>query len=179
MEFKELIKLRQSDRAYQNKAVEKEKIETVLEAGRLAPSANNAQDWTFVVLDEPELKNRVAGCMYRMGGAFVRQAPVIIAVVAEKPLLMSRLGSAMKKIDFTSLDMGIVAAHICLQAADIGLGTCMLESFDEKEVKTALNIPDNRRVALMIALGYSADPSRIKKRKKTGEVVRWNGYGKN
>ncbi len=178
MEFKELIKLRQSDRAYQNKAVEKEKIELVLEAGRLSPSANNAQGWTFVVVDDAELKNRVAGCMYRMGGAFVQQAPVIIAVVAEKPLFMSRLGSAMKKIDFTSLDMGIVAAHICLQAADIGLGTCMLESFDEKKVKTVLNIPDNRRVALLIALGYSVDAPREKKRKKTEEIVRWNGYNR-
>jgi nitroreductase len=176
MDFKNLIKIRQSDRAYYDKAVEKEKIGTVLEAGRLSPSANNSQGWTFVVVDDMELKNRVAACMYRMGGAFVRQAPVIIAVVAEKPLFISRLGSAMKKIDFASLDMGIAAAHICLQAADIGLGSCMLESFDEKKVKTLLAIPDSRRVALLIALGYSADSPREKKRKKPEETVRWNGY---
>jgi nitroreductase len=176
MDFKELIKLRQSNRAYHDRAVEKEKIEQCLEAGRLSPSANNAQGWTFVTVDDVELKNRVAGSAYRMGGTFVKQAPVIIVLVAEKPLFMSKFGSALRKIDFASLDMGIAAAHICLQAADLGLGTCMLESFDEKSIKTLLNIPDNRRVALLITLGYPADIQREKKRKKFDEVVRWNKY---
>jgi nitroreductase len=179
MNFSELIKIRQSNRAYLDKAVEREKIETVLNAGRLAPSANNAQNWTFVVADDTETKNRVADAAHKMmrgAFSFVRQAPVVIALVAEKPLLILRLGSALKKIDFTSLDIGIAAAHICLQAADIGLGTCMLESFDEKKVRTALNIPDNRRVALLISLGYPADAQREKKRKKFDEVVRWNKY---
>jgi nitroreductase len=176
MYFKELIKLRQSNRAYEDKAVEKEKIEQCLEAGRLSPSANNAQGWTFVTVDDAELKNRVAGSAYRLGGAFVKQAPVIIVLVAEKPLFMSKFGSVLRKIDFSSLDMGIAATHICLQAADLGLGTCMLESFDEKSVKTLLNIPDNRRIALLITLGYPADIQRKKKRKKFNEIVRWNKY---
>jgi nitroreductase len=176
MAFLDLVKLRQSNRAYEDKEVEHEKIELVLEAGRLSPSANNAQSWTFVVAHDTEMKNRVADAAYKVGGAFVRQAPVVIALVAEKPLLISRFGSALKKIDFTSLDMGIAAAHICLQAADMGLGTCMLESFDEKKVKTALGIPDNRRVALLITLGYPADKQREKKRKPFAEVVKWNRY---
>ena len=176
MDFKELIKIRQSNRTYQDRSVEEEKIELCLEAGRLSPSANNAQGWTFVAIDAAELKNRVAESAYRMGGAFVKQASVIIVLVAEKTLLMSKFGSALRKIDFTSLDMGIAAAHICLQAADLGLGTCMLESFDEKSIKTLLDIPDNRRIALLITLGYSADNQREKKRKKFDEVVRWNKY---
>ncbi|MDR2473796.1 MAG: nitroreductase family protein [Tannerella sp.] len=176
MDFKELIKIRQSDRAYENRAVEREKIETVLNAGRLAPSANNAQSWTFVVVDEPEMKNRLADACFRMGGDFVRQAPVVIALVAEKPLLISRIGVVVRQIDFTSLDMGIVAAHLCLQAADLGLGSCMLESYHEKQVRQVLNIPDNRRIALLISLGYSADKQREKKRKKPEDVIRWNGY---
>lgn len=176
MNFLELVKLRQSNRAYEDKPVEKEKIEQCLEAARLSPSANNTQGWTFVVIDHPDLRNRVAGASFRMGGAFVKQAPVIIALVAEKPLLITRLGSAVKKIDFVSLDMGIAATHICLQAAEIGLGTCMLESFDEKTVKSLLNIPDNRRIALLITLGYPADKQREKKRKTFKEVVRWNKY---
>jgi nitroreductase len=176
MDFKELIKLRQSNRAYQDRAVEKEKIEQCLEAGRLSPSANNAQGWTFVTVDDAGMKTRIAESAYRMGGAFVKQAPVIIVLVAEKPLFMSKFGSALRKIDFSSLDMGIAASHICLQAADLGLGTCMLESFDEKSVKALLNIPDNRRVALLITLGYPADTQREKKRKKFDEIVRWNKY---
>ncbi|MDR2691771.1 MAG: nitroreductase family protein, partial [Dysgonamonadaceae bacterium] len=88
MDFKDLIKLRQSNRAYQDRAVEKEKIEQCLEAGRLSPSANNAQSWTFVVTDDTETKNRVADAAHKMmrgSFSFVRQAPVVIALVAEKP----------------------------------------------------------------------------------------------
>jgi nitroreductase len=176
MEFKELVKIRQSNRAYQDKVIEKEKIELCLEAGRLSPSANNSQDWTFVVVADTDLKNRVAESAFRMGGAFVKQAPVIIILVAEKQLFISRLGSAIKKIDFASLNMGIAATQICLQAADLGLGTCMIESFDEKSVKKLLNIPDRKRIALMITLGYPADAQREKKRKPFEKVVRWNGY---
>jgi nitroreductase len=176
MEFKELIKLRQSNRAYQAKPVEHEKIALCLEAGRLAPSADNAQSWTFVAVDEAELKNQVAQCAYRVGGSFAKEAPVILVLVAEKPLLIPRLGSAIRGMDFSSLDMGIAAAHICLQAADLGLGTCMIESFDEKPLKALLHIPDNRRAALLVTLGYPADKQREKKRKKFDEVVRWNRY---
>ncbi|MDR2476111.1 MAG: nitroreductase family protein [Bacteroidales bacterium] len=176
MTFLELVKLRQSNRAYQDKPVEREKIEQCLEAARLSPSSNNTQGWTFIVINDTELKNRVAKAAFRLWGAFVNQAPVIIALVAEKPLLITRFGVTVKKIDFTLLDMGIAATHICLQAAEIGLGSCMVESFDEKTVKSLLNVPDSRRIALLITLGYPADKQREKKRKTFDEVVRWNKY---
>jgi nitroreductase len=176
MNFLELVKLRQSNRVYEDKPVEKEKIEQCLETARLSPSSNNSQSWTFVVINDIELKNRVAKAAFLIGGAFVKQAPVIIALVAEKPLLITRLGNAVKKIDLTSIDIGIAATHICLQAAEIGLGTCMLESFDEKALKPLLNIPGNRRIALLITLGHPADKQREKKRKPFDEVVRWNKY---
>jgi nitroreductase len=72
--------------------------------------------------------------------------------------------------------MGIAAAHICMQAADLGLGTCMIESFDEKKAKKILNIPENRRIALLISLGYSTDKQRDKKRKEFDKIVKWNKY---
>jgi nitroreductase len=176
MDFKELVKTRQSDRNYETKPVEREKISAVLEAGRLAPSANNAQSWTFIAIDDEATKNKVAKAGYMIGGKFINRAPVVIALVAEKPVVISRIGSAIRNIDLTSLDIGIAAAHICLQAADLGLGTCMIESFDEGEVKAVLNIPDSRRVALLITLGYSADKQREKKRKPAEEVAKWNSY---
>jgi nitroreductase len=176
MNFLELVKLRQSNRAYEDKPVEREKIEQCLEAARLSPSANNTQGWTFVVIDDQELKKRVSEAAFRIGGSFVKQAPVIIVLVAEKPLLITRIGNAVRKIDLASFDMGIAATHICLQAAEAGLGTCMLESFDEKSVKNLLHIPDSRRIALLITLGYPADKQREKKRKTFDEVVRWNKY---
>jgi len=177
MNFSELIKHRQSNRAYENKAVEREKIEQCLEAGRLAPSANNSQGWTFVVVDDDDLKNAITDtCGGIYGNKWAKQAPIIIALVAEKPILMSRMGSKLRKIDFSSLDLGIVAAHICLQAADIGLGTCMIEGFNEKTVKSVLNIPENKKIALLITLGYPADSQRNKKRKEFTEVVKFNKY---
>ena len=176
MNFLELVKLRQSNRSYEDRPVEREKIELCLEAARLSPSSNNTQGWTFVVINDTELKKRVAEAAFRMGGAFVKHAPVIIVLVAEKPLLITRIGNAVRKIDLASFDIGIAATHICLQAAEAGLGTCMLESFDEKSVKSLLNISDSRRIALLITLGYPADKQREKKRKTFDEVVRWNRY---
>ena len=176
MNFLELVKLRQSNRAYENRPVEREKIERCLEAARLSPSANNAQSWTFVVIDDVELKNRVTEAAFSIGGAFMKQAPVIILLIAEKPLMITRLGNAVKKMDMVSLDMGIAAAHLCLQAAESGLGTCMIESFNEQKVKSLLDIPDGRRIALLVSLGYPADKQREKKRKTFDQVVRWNKY---
>jgi nitroreductase len=176
MTVSESIKTRQSNRAYLDKPVEKEKIEQCLEAARLAPSANNAQSWTFVVVDEMEIKNRVADDAAKMGCKFAKQAPVIIAMIAENPVFISRLGGLIRKMDFRALDFGIAAAHICLQAVELGLGTCMIESFSEKDVKKTLHIPHNKRVVLLITLGYPADRQREKKRKTFSEVVRFNLY---
>ena len=88
MKLIELIKTRQSDRSYSDKPVEKDKIVRCLEAARLAPSASNSQPWTFVVIDDPVLKEKVALKTFgplKLFNKFVPQAPVIIAIVMEKP----------------------------------------------------------------------------------------------
>lgn len=84
MEFAELAGIRQSVRSYSGKAVEEEKLMQCIETARLSPSANNSQPWRFVVVDEPELRDRIGDAAAGMGmNKFVRQAPVIIAVVLE------------------------------------------------------------------------------------------------
>ncbi|MDR1543820.1 MAG: nitroreductase family protein [Prevotellaceae bacterium] len=179
MEFKELVKTRQSDRSYENRAVEREKIEAVLEAARLAPSANNSQSWTFVVVDEPELKNSVAKNTAAFGAnfnQFAAQAPVIIAVVAEKPILMLRIGNFIQQKDYTQIDIGIAVENLVLQASDLGLGTCILGWFKEKAIKKTLNIPKSKRLLLLVTLGYSTDKQRKKRRKAFDETVKWNKY---
>ena len=175
----ELIRKRQSDRKYTGQAVEKEKLERILEAGRLAPSACNAQPWKFIVVDDSKLLSQLSeaasGNLPGMN-SFAAQAPVQIVVIREKPNLLSKIGSTIKDKDYSLIDIGIAAAQICLQAAAEGLGSCMLGWFDEKKVKKILGIPASKRVELIITIGYPAGPTREKKRKPPEEVISYNRY---
>lgn len=179
-EFYKLVEQRQSTRAFDpDKKVDRETIARILEAGRLSPSACNAQPWHFIVVDDPELKNEVADAtasrILRINH-FTKQAPVHILVVEEKVNLSSGFGGMVKGKQFAFLDIGIAAAHICLAAEAEGLGTCILGWFAEEKVKKLLNIPENKRVVLDIVIGYSAQEVRDKKRKSMEEVVSFNTY---
>ncbi len=181
MKLIELIKTRQSDRSYADKPVEKDKIVRCLEAARLAPSASNSQPWTFVVIDDPVLKEKVALKTFgplKLFNKFAPQAPVIIAIVMEKPKMTSEAGGRIKKKEYPLIDIGIAAEHFCLQAAEEGLGTCMLGWFDEKAVKKLINVPKNKNISLLITVGYTPDGHRIRKkiRKDFDVVARFNSY---
>ncbi len=178
-ELLELINYRQSDRAYFSTAIEKEKLERILEAGRLAPSACNAQPWKFIVVDQPELKNKIADCTSSkvLGmNHFTKQAPVHIIIVEEKANFTSNAGSLIKNKQFPLIDIGITAEHICLQAAAEKLGTCMIGWFDETKVKKLLNIPKSKRVPLIITLGYPEKETREKRRKDISDIISYNSY---
>jgi len=178
-ELLELIKARQSDRSYLNQAIEKDKIERIIEAARMAPSACNAQPWKFIVVDDPvllkDLANAASAGILGMN-MFVGQAPVLIVVVREKENLSSRIGSNIKRKDYSLIDIGITSEHICLQATAEGLGSCMIGWFDEKKVMELLKIPTSKRVELLITLGYPAKGTREKRRKSEEETVSRNRY---
>lgn len=177
--FLELVKQRQSDRAYLSQSVEQEKLDRILDAARLAPSACNAQPWKMIVVTDEELRTQVAEAMSKSVipiNHFTVQAPVQIVVVEENSNFTSSVGSWIKKKHYPHVDLGILSAHICLAAADEGLGTCMIGWFDEDKVKKALEIPKNKRVLLVITLGYPAKETREKKRKDLSEVVSVNRY---
>lgn len=179
-DFYELVQKRQSDRKFDsNRAVESEKIQRILEAARLSPSACNAQPWHFIVVDEPELKDKVAqAASAKLLGMnhFTKQAPVHIIVVEENVNLSSGIGGWVKNKEFAHLDIGITAAHIVLAACNEGLGTCILGWFDEKKMRSLLNIPASKRVVLDIVVGYSLQESRQKKRKPYNDIVSKNIY---
>ncbi len=175
----EIIRNRQSDRKYHEKPVEKEKLNRCLEAAKLAPSACNSQPWTFIVVDEPGLKNAIADTTANRLlplNHFTKQAPVHIVIVEERPNLTSRLGEMIRDKKFTSMDVGISAIQLCLQAEAEGLGTCMIGWFNEKKVKELLSIPESKRALLIITLGYPAGRKRKKIRKDFVKVVRYNNY---
>lgn len=174
--FAELAKNRQSDRKYKNQAVEKEKIIQCLETARISPSANNSQPWKFVVVDDFEKKEQIAECSIGLGmNKFTHQCPVIIAVVLEKQNFMSTIGSMIKNKDYSLFDVGIAVNQFCLQAADLGLGTCIMGWFDEKKIKKILGV-GNRRIPLLISLGYPDAPTREKVRKPLEVMSSWNKY---
>jgi nitroreductase len=180
MSFMELAEKRQSVRKYSNLPVEEEKIEMCIKAARLAPSACNSQPWKIIVVNDPDLKEKVAKETYNMlipFNKFVHSAPVILVMVIERPNLLSTVGAGIKGIDFTLVDLGIAAEHVCLQAAELGLGTCILGWFNEGPIKKLLNIPKDRKIGLLVCLGYPEDDKiREKVRKPIEKLVGYNRY---
>lgn len=174
--FAELAKIRQSDRKYKEQAVEKEKIMQCLETARISPSANNSQPWKFVVVDNHDIKEQIAECSIGLGmNKFTHQCPVIVAVVLEKQNFMSTIGSMIKNKDYCLFDVGIAVNQFCLQAADLGLGTCIIGWFDERKIKKILGVK-NRRIPLLISVGYPDSPTRDKVRKPLEAMSSWNKY---
>jgi len=180
MKFIDLINTRQSDRKYSNKPVERDKIEICLETARLAPSACNSQPWHFIVIDEPELKEKVARETFGKivsFNHFTMQAPVLIVVITEKSKTIARVGGKIKNKIYNQYDVGIACEHLCLQASELGLGTCMIGWFNEKGVKKVLDLPDKKKIDLIITMGYSAEEkTRNKIRKSIDEIRTYNKY---
>lgn len=181
MIFKELILARQSVRRYSETPVETEKLNQCLEAARLAPSASNSQPWSFIVVDQDPLRTEVAKATFsdiKLINKFTVQAPVLIVIVMEKAKLITRLAMMVKKKEWPLIDIGIAAEHFCLQASELGLGTCMIGWFEEDKIKKLLKIPSDKSIGLLISLGYAVEgyPLRTKIRKSMEEIVRYNKY---
>ncbi len=177
--FLDLVRHRQSDRQYDAREVETEKLERVLEAARLAPSACNAQPWRMIVVTDAQKRMKIADATSsRILGMnhFTKQAPVQIVIVEENANIASGFGGWAKGKHFPHVDLGILAAHITLAAADEGLGTCVLGWFSESKVKEILEIPKSKKVLLVITMGYSTQPTREKRRKDASEVISYEKY---
>jgi nitroreductase len=175
----EMIKSRQSDRQYSNEPVEKEKLGRIIEAGRMSPSACNAQPWKFIVVTDPPVRKKLAEAasakLLNMN-RFLVQAPVMIVIVREKPNITAKVGGTIKDKDYSLIDIGLASGNICLQAKAEGLGSCMIGWFDEAGVRNILGVPGKKRVELIITLGYSLSEYRTKRRKPPEEVVSYNKY---
>lgn len=178
MKFLELALSRQSDRSFDpERQVESEKLERILEAARMAPSACNAQPWKFVVITDPELASKVGRATAGLGmNKFAREAPVHILIVEESANITSLLGGKVKDKHFPLIDLGIAASHIALAAEDEGLGSCILGWFDEKEIKELTGIPSSRRLLLDVVIGYPLKDKRRKIRKPKDKVISYNKY---
>ncbi len=170
MNVMDAVKLRKSVRAFLDKPVEEEKLNAVLEAGRLAPSASNRQEWRFVIVSDPVTRKKLGEAAG--GQAFVEEAPVVIVACAQTDGHVMRCGQLSYPID-----VGIALDHITLAAVEQGLGTCWIGLFDEQKVKDILGIPEQIRVVELMPLGYPADPSvKFKKRLPLSEIVKYERW---
>ena len=164
MDLYEAIERRRSVRAYQDRPVEQDKLERILNAARMAPSASNRQPWKFVVVRQPELRRKlVPACREQ---AFIGQAPVVVAGVGTNPRRIMGCD-----IPSDPVDLAIAMEHIALSAVAEGLGTCWVGAFHQDQVKALLGVPEECKVVQMMALGYPADGDRGKDRKALGEIV--------
>lgn len=172
MNFMEIAQNRQSCRRYDSaRTVEKEKIDAILQAGQLAPSACNGQPYHLTVC-RGEAAKKVAVATKGTGlNHFVDQAPVMIVISEENYVASAALGAKVKGNDYRSIDIGIVAAYLTAEAEAQGLGSCILGWFDDSTVREICHL--DHPVRLVICVGYPAadDKLRNKKRKDLSELV--------
>lgn len=172
MNFIEIAKQRQSCRRYDpTREVEEEKLQALLEAAQLSPSACNGQPYHITVCTG-EMAKQVAKATTGMGmNKFTADAPVML-VLSEQPYVKSAaLGAKLKGIDYRSIDIGIAAAYITAEATAQGLGSCILGWLDDAKIRALCGL--TTPVRLVIALGYAAadDTLRPKKRKDLSELT--------
>lgn len=165
MEFFELIQKRYSVRAYKPAPVEKEKLQKVLEAALLAPTAANKQAFEFIVIPtqghEAELKR-----IY--GREWFTQAPLVLCACAKTSEAWVRRDGK----NYAEVDATIAMDHLILAAADLGLGTCWIAAFDPTAAREVLGLPPHVEPMAFTPLGYPADEAKPKKRKSVAELVR-------
>ncbi len=175
----EIVKSRRSIRRYLPRPLEREKVLECLEAARLAPSAGNVQPWRFVVVDRPDLKDRLAreafSGIYK-ASRFAAQAPVIVAVLARLDILAHRVGRSVQGTSFYLIDIGIAVEHLILRAEELGISTCWIGWFNARKVRKALDVPRRYKVTALIPMGYAASrPPRESPRKAMAEIAWFNG----
>lgn len=169
MDFKELINKRYSVRAYRSDQVEDEKLQQVLNAARLAPTAANRQPIQFIVI-------RTAGREGELKRVYKRDwfttAPLVICACA----VSSQAWSRMDNKNYSEVDVTIAMDHLILAATDLGLGTCWIAAFDPAEARKVLGLPDGVEPIAFTPLGYPADQPGAKKRKTLSDLVRYERW---
>lgn len=161
MNFLELVKARYSVRAYEQRAIEAEKLEYVMECTRLAPSAVNLQPWKFYVVTKPEDCAKIRQCYHR---DWFNQAPMYIIACSNHDEAWKRRRSEPK--DHADIDISIAVEHLCLAAAEVGLGTCWVCNFDVEQCRALFGIASPYEPVALIPIGYPADEQTTEKNRK-------------
>ena len=169
MELSEVIKKRRSVRDYLGRIVEDEKLSEVLEAGRLAPSASNRQEWRYIVVKEESTRKKIAEAANNQ--TFIAKAPVVIVCCADTDGHTMKCGQKCYPID-----CAISVDHMTLRAVDLGLATCWIGAFSADKIKKILNIPENIVVFEILPLGYPAKSGAPTPRKSLKEIIHYEKW---
>ena len=170
MDIYKAIRIRKSVRSFLDRDIEEDKLQRILEAVRLAPSAHNLQEWRFVVVRDRQKREQLAMAAHNQ--VFVGEAPVVIAGCAETDKHVMRCG-----LECYPIDEAIAIDHLTLAAVSEGLGTCWIGSFESEQVKQILGIPQEIIVVGLLPLGYPQDPAiKEKSRLKLAEIVHYERW---
>jgi len=170
MDIYEIIEHRKSVRHYKPDEIEKEKLERVMNAARLAPSGSNRQPWRFILVRDPATKAKLVPLCWRQ--KFIAEAPLVIVACA-----LPSEGSVGGAISTSVVDTSIAVTQLMLAATHEGLGTCWIGAFEAEPVKKLLSIPADVAVAAIVPLGYPVDNSRAaKSRKSFAEIICEESY---
>ena len=163
------IEKRISVRTYTDQPVDRQQIERILEAARLAPSAKNRQAWRFIVVQDPELRTKLETASF--GQEHVGQAPAIIA------LCTTNIDYKMPNGQLSyPVDLGIAASFMMLQATHEGLGSCAITTFDEADVRALLSVPYSMKVVMLLAIGHSGEQLERARRFPLSRMVSYNHW---
>jgi nitroreductase len=162
------IRKRYSCRSYKEKEIEREKLNQLLEAARLAPSAKNLQDWRFVIVTETDEKRKLAQAANNQ--TFLEKAGIILVACTNSDYLM-RCGQPAGVID-----VAIALEHICLQATELGLATCWIGAFYPEKVKPIVGIPADITIVELLAVGYPADKPKESPRNPIEKIACFNTW---
>lgn len=168
MDVFEAIEKRYSARRYDEREVEQEVLEKLLNAARLAPSAKNLQEWRFIVVRDQETRVKLADASFQK---FVGRAPVILVCCAESDGYVMRCG-----LPSYPIDVAIAIDHLTLAATALGLGTCWIGKFDPDRIKEILSIPLRVHVVELLLLGYPDDSARPKNRLDLADIVKYDRW---
>ena len=173
MDIFQAFRDRRSIRKYKDNLVEPEKIEQILDAARLAPSWKNMQCWRFLVLTEAERRARVLEAFPddNPGKKAIASAPVLIVVCGNPAESEVENG-----IDYFVADVAIAFEHLCLAAHALGLGTCWMGWYNEKQIKHTLGIPEEIRIIGITPLGYPDQEPKPRPRKLLSEIAYYNQW---
>ena len=174
MDVIEAISKRRSVRKFLEAPVEWEKVSQVLDAGRIAPSAGNVQEWKFIVVTDLELRKKVAECALKQH--WISKAPVIIIICADIDKIKRHYGMRGERL-YSIQDCAIAATHMILTAESLGLATCWVGAFEENMLQRVLEIPDNSRPQVIIPMGYADEKPKPTTRLRLENMVFLNGYG--
>lgn len=148
--FISLAKSRYSCRIFYNKPVERDKIEKILQSGRVAPSARNSQPWSVYVIRENEMKNKIMSCYAK---EWIKSAPIIFVICGNHANSWKRSDGK----DHCDIDIGIFTDHLTLAASDLGLATCWICKFNAKKCADILNLPSHIEPMVLLPIGYPKD----------------------